>query len=268
MTAVLTMACSFEGGLPLFLVGDVKRGRDPAPTGPIRIWAYRDGTWRITEPVDPAQVEWARLHDNDRIEVLPVKSNKQEALPPAPSPYGAGWSPYGAGWEEAFQFAASYYLQGMEDAVKGARDHERDASLLQTLEITDRANARRALNSPGCRWTHVVSIGDPGSHRAVRPGQFGDRLLRLEFDADGPRGVTLEHVQAIAAFGRALPAEARLLVHCELGISRSTAAAAIILMARSTLSEDDAVKVVRQIRSQAVPNQRMLALYREMEKKP
>lgn len=56
--------------LPAFLVQDVKRGRDPKPTGRVRIHALRGGVWRVTDPVDAASVEWEKLLDNDRIEVL------------------------------------------------------------------------------------------------------------------------------------------------------------------------------------------------------
>lgn len=56
-------------GLPLRIVGDVKHGRDPAPTGRVRIWCERGGEWVRTEVVDASAVEWSRLLDNDRIEV-------------------------------------------------------------------------------------------------------------------------------------------------------------------------------------------------------
>lgn len=56
--------------LPNFLVGDVKHGRDEPPTGKIRIHAKRGGLWRKTGIVDASEVEWSRLFDNDRIEVL------------------------------------------------------------------------------------------------------------------------------------------------------------------------------------------------------
>ena len=57
-------------GLPSFLVQDVKRRRDPAPKGPVRIWCLRSGVWSRTKVVDAAIVEWHRLNDNDRIEVV------------------------------------------------------------------------------------------------------------------------------------------------------------------------------------------------------
>lgn len=145
------------------------------------------------------------------------------------------------------------------------------------LAITDRPTARRELNFTASTWTHVLSIGDPGGRLAVSSRRFGDRLLRLEFDDVDPAKVgaspeavwarwgysaaTAGHVQAVATFGRELPAGAHLLVHCEQGVSRSTAAAAIVLMARYGLSEGEALAFVRDIRPQARPNGWMLRLY-------
>lgn len=56
--------------LPGFLVGDVKHRRDPVPTGRVCIHVQRHGVWTRTAPIEAAAVEWDRLLDNDRIEVL------------------------------------------------------------------------------------------------------------------------------------------------------------------------------------------------------
>jgi hypothetical protein len=55
---------------PSFLVSDIRRRGDAKPTGRIRIWRLRGATWTRTDPVDAVSVEWDRLADNDRIEVL------------------------------------------------------------------------------------------------------------------------------------------------------------------------------------------------------
>lgn len=145
------------------------------------------------------------------------------------------------------------------------------------VAITDRPTARRELLFGSSTWTHVISIGDPGARLAVSQRRLGDRLLRLEFDDVNPAaaGTTPEsirarlgyiaarpeHVQAIAAFGRTLPAGARLLVHCEQGRSRSPAAVAIVLMARYGLTETEALRAVTAIKSDVTPNTWMLGLY-------
>jgi predicted protein tyrosine phosphatase len=50
-------------------------------------------------------------------------------------------------------------------------------------------------------------------------------------------------------------------VHCEVGISRSTATAQIILEELG-LSEQEAIAEVLRVRPQAIPNQYLLQLYR------
>lgn len=145
--------------------------------------------------------------------------------------------------------------------------------------ITDRATARWELASSSL-WTHVISIGDPGSRIVVSARRMGDRLLRREFDDVNPLGTgmtpetifarwgyvaaTPDDVKTIAGFGRALPPDAHLLIHCEQGISRSTAAAAIVLMTRYQLPESVAVDVVKGARPEANPNPWMLKLYGEV----
>lgn len=146
-----------------------------------------------------------------------------------------------------------------------------------SLAITDRPTARRELNFATSTWSHVVSIGDPGSRLAVSPRRLGSRLLRLEFDDVTPdetispemifarygySAATTAHVRAIVDFGRALPTRAQVLIHCEQGISRSTAAASILLMARfPDLNRPEVSDFVRRIRPQAHPNLWMMGLY-------
>lgn len=147
------------------------------------------------------------------------------------------------------------------------------------VAITNRPTARRELNFGSSTWTHVISIGDPGARLAVSRRRLGDRLLRLEFDDVNPAAGTTpesiraglgyiaarpEHIQAIAAFGRTLPAGARLLVHCEQGRSRSSAAVAIVLMARYGLTETEALRAVTAFKSDVTPNTWMLGLYSEI----
>lgn len=146
-----------------------------------------------------------------------------------------------------------------------------------SVAITDRPTARRELLFGSSTWTHVISIGDPGAQVVTTERRMRSRLLRLEFDDVNPitAGTTPEsilarygyiaakpeHVQAIAAFGRTLPAGARLLVHCEQGRSRSPAAVAIVLMARYGLPETEALEAVTAIKSDVTPNTWMLGLY-------
>ena len=115
--------------------------------------------------------------------------------------------------------------------------------------------------------THVLSIlgptaPDPPELAAFAPRQ---RLILRFHDVIVPQpdqlGPTREDVERLLAFGREVgeTPEAHLLVHCRAGVSRSTAAAALILMqanpewsARAVL---DAIAVLRPC---AWPNLLML----------
>jgi predicted protein tyrosine phosphatase len=125
--------------------------------------------------------------------------------------------------------------------------------------------------------THVLSILDPDH---PDPEAFGayDRhhrtILRFH-DIINPReGMLLpqpEHVEAVLRFGddvtegRGERTEGHLLVHCHMGVSRSTAAM-LTLMAQENPSEDEdrLFERLAEIRSQAWPNSRMIAFADDM----
>lgn len=113
--------------------------------------------------------------------------------------------------------------------------------------------------------SHVLSILDPGY--PVPPAFSGfpaHAKLELRFhDIIKPRPgeilVTRADVDLLLAFGRDLMAEPRaarhLLVHCHMGISRSTASMILLLaQARPDLSAEDIVSEVVRIRPRAWPN--------------
>ena len=119
--------------------------------------------------------------------------------------------------------------------------------------------------------THVLSLLDPGT---PEPGGFvgydPHRRLTLTFhDAIEPGpGLVLpsrDDVAAILAFGREIapPEEGRnihLLVHCHMGISRSTAAMSMLLaQTEPTLGETAVFDRIVAGRPQAWPNSRMVA---------
>jgi predicted protein tyrosine phosphatase len=114
--------------------------------------------------------------------------------------------------------------------------------------------------------THVLSILDPDwleppAFQAFAPHArvtlyFHDAIKR------GP-GIILPEVadvEAILAFGRDLGDDlGHLLIHCHAGISRSTAAMAMILaQAFPHESEDAIIERLEAIRPQAWPNSRMI----------
>lgn len=118
--------------------------------------------------------------------------------------------------------------------------------------------------------THVLSILDPDYPEPEVFGQYGEhaRLERRFHDIIDPTpGMILPDkadVAAILAFGRLLQAEpppVTLLVHCHAGISRSTAAMALILaQAMPDRSAVDILTLVHSIREKAWPNLRLMEL--------
>ncbi|WP_457092944.1 tyrosine phosphatase family protein [Microvirga sp. P5_D2] len=120
--------------------------------------------------------------------------------------------------------------------------------------------------------THVLSILDPDH---PDPEAFGayDRhhrtILRFH-DIINPReGMLLprpDHVEAVLSFGddvakgRDGRTEGHLLVHCHMGVSRSTAAMlALMAQANPDEDEDHLFERLAEIRSQAWPNSLMIA---------
>jgi predicted protein tyrosine phosphatase len=115
--------------------------------------------------------------------------------------------------------------------------------------------------------SHVLSILDPGWPEPDALNNFGlDRRLKLRFHdvIEANPGWTAPErwdVELLLAFGRNLAAlhQAHLLVHCHAGVSRSTAAAILVLA--QTCPErpaDEAVREVVRLRPRAWPNLRML----------
>ena len=90
--------------------------------------------------------------------------------------------------------------------------------------------------------THLVSLIDPESPAPDRPSGVAaaDHLLFRFHDLDttdaASGGPTAEVADALVAFALRLQAEARVLVHCEAGISRSTAAALVLDLATPGLA--------------------------------
>ncbi len=117
--------------------------------------------------------------------------------------------------------------------------------------------------------SHVLSILDPERAEPEAFGSFGEHArLELRFhdvieEQPGQVAPGPEQVAEILDFGRGLTAErtARLLVHCHVGISRSTAAMSLILaQARPEASAEEVLRSILAIRDKTWPNLRMLEL--------
>lgn len=118
------------------------------------------------------------------------------------------------------------------------------------------------------RVTHVLTLLDPGWPTPDALTELGavERLdMRFHDVIDPGPEWTLpetEHVERLLAFGRTLPAEnGHLLIHCQMGISRSSAAMLLTLaQARPDRSAVEALAELVRIRDLAWPNLRMVEM--------
>jgi predicted protein tyrosine phosphatase len=117
--------------------------------------------------------------------------------------------------------------------------------------------------------THVLSILDPGWPEPESLSGFDiNRRLRLRFHdviESQPGWIAPERwdVELLLAFSRDLAGanEAHLLIHCHAGVSRSTAAATLV-MAQTCPDRpaDEVLREVVRLRPRAWPNLRILEL--------
>jgi len=115
--------------------------------------------------------------------------------------------------------------------------------------------------------SHVLSIIDPGTpepevfalfQRHRRQTLYFDDLL---FETAGLQAPQEEDVEALLAIGEELARAGdvtHLLIHCHAGVSRSTAAAALLMAQHNPGRETDAFLALLDLRPQAWPNTRMV----------
>jgi predicted protein tyrosine phosphatase len=117
--------------------------------------------------------------------------------------------------------------------------------------------------------THVLSMIDPQADQPPVDGWLAPRhwsVLRFHDvtrDYAGYDPPEVSHVMAVLAFGQRVEADrpglGKILVHCHMGISRSTAAAAILMAQLAPGSEAAAFAALHQVRPRCWPNTRMVA---------
>jgi predicted protein tyrosine phosphatase len=125
--------------------------------------------------------------------------------------------------------------------------------------------------------THVLSIldpdhPDPGAFEAYDPHHR--TILRFHDIIKPVQGMIMpepEHVEAVLRFGREVAdghdknVEGHLLVHCHMGVSRSTAAMLTLMaQAEPEVNEDRLFERLLEIRPQAWPNSRMVEFADEL----
>lgn len=117
--------------------------------------------------------------------------------------------------------------------------------------------------------THVLSLLDPTAEQPPVDRWLAPRhwsVLRFHDvvqDWPGYHGPEVSHVMAVLAFGERVEADrpgiGKILVHCHMGISRSTAAAAILMAQLAPGSERMAFATLHRVRPRCWPNSRMIA---------
>ncbi len=122
--------------------------------------------------------------------------------------------------------------------------------------------------------SHVLSILDPDRAEPEAFGAYGEHArLELRFhdvieespDIEPPQP---HHVEQVLTFGRDIlrdpEALRHLLVHCHMGVSRSTAAMTLLLaQSQPAIPARDVLQKVLSIRGRAWPNLRMLTFGEE-----
>lgn len=116
--------------------------------------------------------------------------------------------------------------------------------------------------------THLLSILDPEFPDLEQPDTPTLRAcltLRFHDIIEARPGLVAPapaHIDALLAFGRALPEDpVHLLVHCHMGVSRSTAAMAALLVQANPHADEAAIMArLASIRPQAWPNLLMVQL--------
>lgn len=125
------------------------------------------------------------------------------------------------------------------------------------------------LDALGPQATHILSILDPDFPEPANcsGGELQDHLCLRFHDIIEPQpGLVApepRHIDTLLAFGRALRRgnSPHLLVHCHMGVSRSTAAmAALLAQANPEADEKALMSHVAELRPQAWPNMLMITL--------
>ena len=120
----------------------------------------------------------------------------------------------------------------------------------------------------GAGVSHVLSILDPDWPAPAALGAYGPHhhvVRRFHDVADAAPDVdapAVADVDAILAWSDVLGADAaaHALVHCHAGVSRSTAAAVILLTRHNPGREAEAFEAVARLRPRSWPNRRLLAI--------
>jgi predicted protein tyrosine phosphatase len=133
-----------------------------------------------------------------------------------------------------------------------------------TIEVASRPEAADILSSPRrcAEITYLVSIGDLNDELPAGYDNVPCKLRLLVADVVTELGATEDDVRQIIRLAEGLRlGTGKVLIHCEAGVSRSTAAA--LIMYACWLGpgyEREAMERVLAQRPVAIPNRRMVKL--------
>jgi len=139
---------------------------------------------------------------------------------------------------------------------------------MPTIIVTPLADLEMAIRRD--RPSHIVTLLSPEHMIETPPGYSASNHLRLALDdvADvwaGEAPPAKGHVERLITFGRDWPATSPMVVHCWAGISRSMAAAYIVLCDRlGPGSEAEIARALRIRAPHACPNPLMIRLADEI----
>jgi predicted protein tyrosine phosphatase len=133
-----------------------------------------------------------------------------------------------------------------------------------TIEVASRPEASDILISPQrcAEITCLVSIGDSQDELPAGYDNIGRKLRLLVADVVTELGATEDDIRRIIELAEGLRSETgRVLIHCEAGVSRSSAAALIMYAYWLGVGrEHEAMDRVLSQRPMAMPNRRMVEL--------
>lgn len=125
------------------------------------------------------------------------------------------------------------------------------------VHVSSRSQVSKITSRVGA--THVLSLCDPGKRPWFHPSTPSQNCKLFVFeDTINPeydRSPKKEQIEEILDWAKNLPNDAVLLVHCEAGISRSTAAAlAILVQYHGNDNISRCVDLLIGVRPEASPN--------------
>lgn len=128
---------------------------------------------------------------------------------------------------------------------------------MPTFYVTNRTQLPKI--SSRVNATHVCSLLDPGVRPFLHPKTPKENWLLITcadvLKENVPNAPTREQVQKFLEWGKNLPLDAVVVVHCEAGVSRSTAAAfALMVQHKGRDKIHECAKDLLSVRPQAIPN--------------